>query len=401
MREKWPDCWYMAGTEGTGDYEVVVLTGLGRLGYRALDHGSFRIRVEPTDLGRASLSGFLTPTRGWKQPSPGGQDRYSLVVEEARLLATLDFAIRALDPGQPGTVVNRSTPERDQRIVDKVVRESQQKSAHRPVRRQVFFSYSHKDQKWLDHFQTMLKPAMQPEMLWDDTKIGPGQKWKEEIRKSLRSARVAVLLVSPHFLASDFIRKNELAPILKAENDEGLTVLWVPVRASMYEDTEIAKYQALGEPSRPLESLSVARRNRALVEICQKIKAAAETPPSPSLTINSQDQSSNVAAAIDEVAAQDLRLLAHPNIFVEVRVDRQNRSVSVTMSNRGAYPFKIDHAEINLTADEQPFRRTLRELCGGVIVASGDSARTREFLNNTTIELDSGAFEDWVRVDFV
>ncbi len=167
--------------------------------------------------------------------------------------------------------VNRSAPEWVRHIVEQVL---QAKAVRRSVRRQVFFSYSHKDKKWLEKFDTMLKPVMRSDMLWDDTKITPGAKWKDEIRESLASAKVAVLLVSQYFLASDFIQKDELPPLLKAEEEEGLIVLWVPVGFSMYQYTEIAQYQAAHDPSRPLNSLKGASRDKALVTICEKIKAA-------------------------------------------------------------------------------------------------------------------------------
>jgi internalin A len=44
--------------------------------------------------------------------------------------------------------------------------------------------------------------------------IEQGTKWKEEINKALVSAKVAIQLVSPDFLTSDFIAKNELPPNL-------------------------------------------------------------------------------------------------------------------------------------------------------------------------------------------
>jgi hypothetical protein len=35
----------------------------------------------------------------------------------------------------------------------------------------VFISYSHKDSKWLEKLQTMLKPLLPKDIVWDDTKI--------------------------------------------------------------------------------------------------------------------------------------------------------------------------------------------------------------------------------------
>jgi hypothetical protein len=146
----------------------------------------------------------------------------------------------------------------------------------KPLRNQVFFSYSHKDRRWLEKLQIWLKPVMRNDMLWDDTKIVSGAKWKDEIQKSLESAKIGVLLVSQDFLASDFIQNHELPPLLKAAEEEGLTILWIPITHSTYEYTDIAQFQAVHDPSRPLNSLTGASLERALVAICDKIKSAAE-----------------------------------------------------------------------------------------------------------------------------
>jgi hypothetical protein len=146
-----------------------------------------------------------------------------------------------------------------------------------PVRDKVFFSYSHKDRKWLEKFQTMLKPLERNEkiVVWNDKQIRAGDRWKEEIQKALSSAKVAVLLVSPHFLDSDFIAEHELPPLLNAAKEAGLTILWVSVSHCLHTETEIAEYQAANDPARPLDSLSTSEQNRVIAEICKQIEAAA------------------------------------------------------------------------------------------------------------------------------
>jgi hypothetical protein len=145
-----------------------------------------------------------------------------------------------------------------------------------PTRReQVFFSYSHKDKKWLERFQATLKPLIRASQLsvWDDTKIKAGDIWRDEIKQALASAKVAVLLVSTNFLNSDFIAENELPPLLEAAQTEGLRILLVVVGHSLFDETELGRFQTVNDPTRPLASITAASRDKEIVRICKEIKS--------------------------------------------------------------------------------------------------------------------------------
>jgi formylglycine-generating enzyme required for sulfatase activity len=153
-----------------------------------------------------------------------------------------------------------------------------------PERDQLFISYSHVDRQWVDRLQTMIRPLVRSHglRLWDDSQIQPGDKWREEIETALAAAKVALLLVSSDFLASEFVTNSELPQLLAAAEEEGLRILWVPLRPSLVRRTPIDAYQALGDPARPLARMEPVEQEEALVEIALAIeKALAARHDSP------------------------------------------------------------------------------------------------------------------------
>jgi internalin A len=148
-----------------------------------------------------------------------------------------------------------------------------------PRRDQAFVSYSHDDENYMLKLQKMLVPyAMnQAVKIWDDTKSPPGAVWRHEIQRALAAARVAVLLVSPGYLASSFIAEVELKTLLDAAQQDGLTILAVPVRMSGFKETVLERYQWVGSPDKPWSEMSDAELDRALVKVCEEIKTALQS----------------------------------------------------------------------------------------------------------------------------
>ena len=121
----------------------------------------------------------------------------------------------------------------------------------------IFVSYSHKDKKGLDQLKTAIAPLLSNNQidLWDDNRINPGEKWEEEIAKALEKSKIAILLVSPNFLASSFITQKEIPQIFHNAEGKGLIIFWICLSSCAYVLSPINKFQCAHDPAKPLDQL--------------------------------------------------------------------------------------------------------------------------------------------------
>ncbi len=143
------------------------------------------------------------------------------------------------------------------------------------LRNQIFISYSHKDRQWLERFQTALKPFVRNQSfkIWADGQIQVGENWQSEIDQALASTKVAVLLVTEDFLASDYINDVELEHFIAQSEKKNVIICWIAVTATNHEETPLKDIQCANDPSKPLASFeNEFEQDREIVEICRKIK---------------------------------------------------------------------------------------------------------------------------------
>jgi WD40 repeat protein len=143
----------------------------------------------------------------------------------------------------------------------------------------VFVSYCREDAEWLRRFAVMLKPEVRnrpPVELWHDTLIAAGRQWRPELEDAVGRTVVALLLVTPDFLASDFIMQTEL-PALQAAGAVLVPVLvracsdWAPVDA-------LRRVQGARDPARegPVDAPGTWAVDAAIAQTARAVAAALD-----------------------------------------------------------------------------------------------------------------------------
>jgi formylglycine-generating enzyme required for sulfatase activity len=137
----------------------------------------------------------------------------------------------------------------------------------------VFISYSHKDNQWLDRLRTFLRPLEREAdlRLWSDMDIQPSSDWHAEIQTAITDANAAILLVSQDFLASDYVASDELPQILAAAAQRGLRVFPLIVSSCFLRNSPLLKFQAVNSPESPLDTLQESDQNRIFTRLAESI----------------------------------------------------------------------------------------------------------------------------------
>lgn len=171
-------------------------------------------------------------------------------------------------------------PESNTEVLDlKPIEKEESKQDMKMKKHSIFISYSHKDTEWLEEVKTHIKPLERYYGIeeWDDKKLRTSDRWKVEISKVLNEATIAILLVSPYFVASDFIVNNELQPLLENANKKGVKIMPVMVSpCETLEESGLLYYQASNGPDKTLIEMNKGEVHRTLSKLVKDIKSIIE-----------------------------------------------------------------------------------------------------------------------------
>jgi hypothetical protein len=139
---------------------------------------------------------------------------------------------------------------------------------------EVFVCYSHNDVSWLDRLLVHLKPLERQGIIdvWSDRRLQLGDDWRKEIERALARARIALLLVSADFMASDFIQEAELPTLLAAAEQGGCRVIPILVQPSLFMQTpSLSRFQHGNPRSVTLSEMPRVQSERVLTDVARSL----------------------------------------------------------------------------------------------------------------------------------
>lgn len=137
----------------------------------------------------------------------------------------------------------------------KIVRVADYKSflsteAKKYAMKKLFISYSSKNTEFMKRFVTHLEPLRRRGDIdyWHDRKIEPGTKWDDSIRKELEMADVVIFLLSPDFIATDYIFDVEIPQALQQFTKQTTKLFFIELQPCSWDKTILADYQQSTDP---------------------------------------------------------------------------------------------------------------------------------------------------------
>ncbi|MEE8525956.1 MAG: toll/interleukin-1 receptor domain-containing protein, partial [Thermoanaerobaculia bacterium] len=117
---------------------------------------------------------------------------------------------------------------------------------------------------------------------WTDLELQTGEDWEPGIYRAIARADAAVVMVSPDFLASEFIRDKELPRLQEAREERGLNLMPLFLRHSTVHllPEPLTRIEGLNDPGEPLADLSPSRQDEVLAAAAETIYRTLEAQKS-------------------------------------------------------------------------------------------------------------------------
>jgi hypothetical protein len=213
----------------------------------------------------------------------------------------------------------------------------------------IFISYAHGDnespdpaKRWLDRLREQLEPLVRQGQIVvsSDQDIQLGDNWHADIQQQLSGAHAAILLVSPAFLASQYIRNSELPVLLRNAQFQGLKIIPIILRPCLFmessfkypdpqtgpQEVSLASLQAAGSPRKALSEMNEGEQDRVLLGVARAVAGLANRRVGSS---DPQRDQSLSATAVESERTDPSSTISHdpaaPTVEAEPDVDQTSR----------------------------------------------------------------------------
>ncbi len=161
------------------------------------------------------------------------------------------------------------------------------------IKPKIFVSYSRKDVEYLNEFIVHLSGLERNDKieLWTDQEIVASTVWEKELKNRLESADIIIFLVSPDFIASDYIYDVEISKAIERHNKGEVAIVPVIIRPCDYSSTPLTKFQALPKNAEPISSWKL--RDEAWMDVVNGLKRTIDAIGAPSHQSNTHAESTN------------------------------------------------------------------------------------------------------------
>ncbi len=138
---------------------------------------------------------------------------------------------------------------------------------------QIFFSYAYKDEAYRDALELHLSLLKRQGLVegWHARQIQAGENFADVIDKNLQAANLILMLISPHFIASDYCWEKEMMHALERHEAGTAKVIPIFIRPCDWQTAPFAKIQGLPRNALPVSKWS--DEDEAWLNVAQGIRA--------------------------------------------------------------------------------------------------------------------------------